>query len=353
MTSRAGRTGPDNAELRQDPFTRAWAVIAPERERRPHPVPDSTPARGARPVTLDPKCPFCPGNEDQTPAELWRLPTDDGDGWTVRVVPNRFPVLAAADRPALHHRDGLLVSADGVGAHEVVIETPRHDLDLADADDAAVAAVLGAYRARARALRGIRPGLVLPFRNHGAAAGTSLSHPHSQIVATPIVPLRYRQLFDIARAHYDDHGSCLYADVTTAELAEGARVLAVADHVVALAPYASRVPFEARLVPRVHQASFADVADEVLTDASALLRGLLVALRDLLGDFSYNFVLVSAPNGEEHTDYFSWHLSLLPRLVIAAGFELGTGIAVNPLPPERAAARLRRALSERAANQER
>lgn len=329
-------------ELRRDPFTRGWVIVAPERAERPFQMPDPGPSSTPVPG-IDPACPFCPGHEDSTPEELWRV-VDPRGGWAVRVVPNLYPVLTPADRAAVHHDKGLFASADPVGNHEVVIESPRHDWDLPDGDDAAITRVLHAYRARSRALGARRPGLVLPFRNHGAAAGTSLPHPHSQIVATPIVPARQRQLFDVARTYYDDHASCVYVDVTDAELADGRRVVATNDRMVAYAPYAARVPYETWLVPRVHAASFVHASDDVLADAATLLRRVLVGLRRLLGDVPYNYVLVSAPNGEEDSDYFLWHVQLLPRLVATAGFELGTGMAVNPVSPEVAAARLQEAV---------
>ncbi|QUW85455.1 DUF4921 family protein (plasmid) [Streptomyces mirabilis] len=338
-------------ELRQDPFTRDWVAITPGREDRPRPMPRpaATPRRSAGP---DPACPFCPGHEDATPPEIWRLPAPAGRAgadWAVRVVPNRYPVLADSGHPARHHTTGLHTWADGIGSHEVVIESPAHGWDLADGDDSAVADILRTYRTRTLALRDHGPGLVLPFRNHGAAAGTSLPHPHSQIVATPIVPLRFRHLFDIARAHYDDTGRCLYVDHTAAELADGRRIVATTEHVIALAPYAPRTPYEVWLVPRRHQASFADAPDETLEHTAALLRRVLAALRDLLGDIPYNYALISAPNGEETTTYFAWHLQIAPRLAEPAGFELGTGMAVNPVPPEHAAARLRDVLTARPA----
>ncbi|MFI2372177.1 galactose-1-phosphate uridylyltransferase [Streptomyces sp. NPDC018833] len=332
------------SELRRDPFTLAWVVIAPERADRPQ---RTMPALSAAPAVTgdDPDCPFCPGRELDTPDEVWRLPDEPAGAWAVRVVPNRYPVLTRGDQPAHHRTNGLRTSADGIGSHEVVIESPRHRWDLADGDDSAVANVLRAYRARSLALRGRRPGLVLPFRNHGAAAGTSLSHPHSQIVATPIVPLRHRHLFHVARGYYDDHGRCLYVDVTAAELADGQRVVACNDSVIALVPYAAGAPYETWILPRHHQASFADAHDDILDDTAAVLRRLLAALRGLLGDIPYNYALISAPNGEEGTTYFAWHLRLVPRLASAAGFELGTGMAVNTVPPEHAAAQLRRALT--------
>lgn len=337
--ARSEETAP---ELRQDPFTRDWVVISPGRALRPHQVPEPI-AESARLPAIDPDYPFCPGNEDRTPQELWRLHGAD-ENWAIRVVPNRYPILATGSGPVRRRANGPFVTADGLGAHEIVIETPRHDLDLPDLDDAAVTAVFEAYRARSRVLRATRPGLVLPFRNHGAASGTSLRHPHSQIVELPVVPLRFRQRFDIARAYYDDHGSSLNTDVTAAELDEGTRVIAVSDHIVALAPFASTAPYEMRVVPRDHQASFADVSDETLAETGRMLRRLLVALRGLLGDIPYNYVIISAPSEEKHAASFSWHLDVLPRLVVAAGFEMGTGTAVNPVPPEHAAAQLRRVM---------
>ncbi|MFF8945630.1 galactose-1-phosphate uridylyltransferase [Streptomyces sp. NPDC014864] len=332
------------SELRRDPLTHDWVAIAPARGGRPHRMPGPGGPSPHRPPPADPDCPFCPGREDATPPEVWRLPAPTGaapSNWRLRVVPNRYPVLTPADRPARHHRAGLCLSVEGVGSHEVVIESRAHDWDLPDGDDAAVADVLRAYRARCRALRDRRPGIVLPFRNHGAGAGTSLPHPHSQIVATPIVPTRFRRLFDIARGYYDDHGRCLHVDHTAAELAGGERVVATTDHVVALAPYAARTPYETLILPRHHEASFGDASDVCLDRTASLLRRVLTALRDLLGDIPYNYALINAPNGEEGTGCFAWHLRIAPRLAEPAGFELGTDIAVNPLPPEEGAAQLR------------
>ena len=331
-------------QLRQDPFTHEWTVMAPERARRTQPTPVPVPALSG--VDFDPHCPFCTGIDNESPGELWRTPAaKSGQRWAVRVVPNRYPALVSGEH-AVRRRSGFLYnSAEGMGAHEVVIESPRHDADLPDRNDAGVTDVLRAYRARARALRGLRPGLVLPFRNHGGPAGSSLPHPHSQIVATPVVPQRFRQLFDVARRHYDDYGSCLYVDVAAAEIAEGTRVIAATEDILVFAPYASTVPYETWLLPRTHQACFADADDELLVAAARLLRDLLRGLRRVLGDVPYNYVVVSAPNDEEHTAYFTWHLQLLPRLAPAAGFELGTGMAINPVTPEHAAARLRAAIA--------
>ncbi|WP_091102843.1 hypothetical protein [Nonomuraea pusilla] len=330
-------------ELRQDPCTRDWVVLAPQRGERPLEWGEPVPVPGSRET-----CPFCPGREERTPPELWRRPGPDG-GWSIRVVPNRYPVVTPPTGPATEavagarRVRGLFRRAVADGSHEVVIETPDHDWDIADGGTDTVAAVLDACRTRTRVLRERGPGLVLPFRNHGAAAGTSLAHPHSQIVSTPVVPLRHRHLHDVARAYHDDTGGCLYLDLVRAELDDGARVVAARERAAAFAPYAARTPYETWVVPTERRASFADASDEALADVAALLVRVLGGLRRLLGDVPYNYAIVGAPNGGEGARWFQWHVQIVPRLTIAAGFELGSGMAVNIVPPERAAAELRNA----------
>ncbi len=358
-------------ELRQDPCTRDWVVLAPQRGERPLEWGEPVPVPGSRET-----CPFCPGCEERTPPELWRRPGPDG-GWSIRVVPNRYPVVTPEPEPepepatepatapvaetstepptetptetateavaGARRVRGLFRRAVADGSHEVVIETPDHDWDIADGGTDTVAAVLDACRTRTRVLRERGPGLVLPFRNHGAAAGTSLAHPHSQIVSTPVVPLRHRHLHDVARAYHDDTGGCLYLDLVRAELDDGARVVAARERAAAFAPYAARTPYETWVVPTERRASFADASDEALADVAALLVRVLGGLRRLLGDVPYNYAIVGAPNGGEGARWFQWHVQIVPRLTIAAGFELGSGMAVNIVPPERAAAELRNA----------
>jgi UDPglucose--hexose-1-phosphate uridylyltransferase len=184
-----------SSELRQDPCTRDWVVVAPGRGKRPHPAGETD-----RHNPTAESCPFCPRHEHETPPEVWRLDAPGG-GWQVRVVPNRFPTLAPDGSPRRQVSPEGFVSMPGVGRHEVIIESPEHTADLARADDAAVRAVLLAYRARCNALRATSNGVIVIFRNHGPAAGTSLEHPHSQIVATPVVPLQIRHRFEVAMQH--------------------------------------------------------------------------------------------------------------------------------------------------------
>jgi UDPglucose--hexose-1-phosphate uridylyltransferase len=329
------------SELRQDPSTRDWVVIAPERGLRPHLVAQPEPLP---PGTTETTCPFCPGHEAETPPEVWRLPSDQTEPWRVRVVPNRFPVLAPdGDARRQISPDGF-VRMPGIGRHEVIVESPDHSADLSRADDAAVLAVLEAYRARYRALRTEGAGVILIFRNHGARAGTSISHPHSQIIAAPVVPVQVRHRFDVAMQHYDDLGTCLYVDLLERELHDGRRVVLETPAFVAFQPFASIAPFETWIMPRAVQPAFGEARDAALEKLAPVFRRVLAGLADVLGDPNYNAIIQSAPPGDESREYFVWHIRIIPRLSTPAGIELGSGMAINPTLPEEAADRLRRAI---------
>ena len=329
-----------STELRQDPSTRNWVVIAPDRARRPASLRVS-----GRLLTDDRPCPFCPGREADTPDELWRLSGPDGS-WRVRVVPNRYPALAEDGSARRHVSPEGFVTMPGIGRHEVVIESPEHDTDLARADDAAVRGVLEAYRSRYRALRADGTALIVIFRNHGPGAGTSLAHPHSQVVASPVVPIEIRHRFEVAQQHYDDLGTCLYVDLLERELHDGRRIVLEGARFVAFQPFASASPFETWIMPRFHQPSFGDADDNALDGLASILRAVLGGLSRALGDPDYNYVIQSAPARDEDAEYFVWHLRIVPRLSTPAGFELGSGMLVNPSRPEDTAAALRRAVDQ-------
>lgn len=327
-------------ELRLDPTVRNWVIVAPERGSRP----DAFRGRRREDTTAGASCPFCPGREAETPPEMFRLP-DEGGGWRLRVIPNKFAALSG-DGSREHVIDPLgFISMPGRGQHEVVVESPQHGWDLAMADEREVLDVLATYRARHRALRDAAAAVVVIFRNHGPGAGTSLPHPHSQIVAPPVVPLLVRHRFDVAMQHHDDTGRCLYVEILDRELADGRRIVAQNDGFVAFQPFASAAPFETWLMPRTHRASFADADDDELARLASLLRDVLRGLRDLLDDPDYNYVIQSAPPGDEDRPYFLWHLQIVPRLSTPAGFELGSGISINPSSPEASAAALRDAIA--------
>jgi len=328
-------------ELRQDPTTKDWVVFATERAKRPQEFSETEDA-----ATEDPEgpCPFCPGNEHLTPAEIDRLtiPNREGAPWTVRVVPNRFAALSPGDRPERRQIGPGFRRMAGIGAHEVVIESPDHRRHLADMTASEVRLLFEAYQRRYRALRRL-PSVeaVVIFKNHGRRAGTSLRHPHSQIVASPVATPLLRRRYEIARAHYEDSGTCLYCELRDAESRSGERVLFEEEGSVAFHPYASRWPFETWIVPRSHLPSFGLATDVEVEDAAAATRRALELLRRALGDFPFNYAVHSAPVREEHQPFFVWHVQIVPRLTTPAGFELGSGMWINPSLPEETAAFLR------------
>jgi UDPglucose--hexose-1-phosphate uridylyltransferase len=325
-------------QFRQDFITKEWVIVAPERAKRPDQF-RSAEERRSLPAH-DPACPFCPGNEAQTPAPLYTR--DNASGWRIRVVPNKF----AAVNPDLVPRrsfEGRYLSTEGFGIAEVVIETPAHDGDLALASRASIAELLIAYKSRYADLA-VNPkvDLITIFRNHGARAGTSLEHPHSQIIATPIVPPHVRNVMQQALLYHDTFGECPYCDVLKEELAQRTRVVLEGRHFVVYCPYASRSPLETRIVPKKHCSRFDNLDDgEETEELAELLRMTLKKLRVGLNDPDYNLIIHSSPNSDGELHYDHWRFIIVPRITTAAGFELGSGISINIMPPEEAAGFLR------------
>jgi len=328
--------------LRQDPTTAEWVIISPHRAARPK---AHRQARRREEPALDPECPFCPGNEDRTPPEIAR--TDLNGSWDQRVFLNLYPALqgnGSTERAG----DPLFREMPGVGEHEVIVESPRHDERLDDMETERLAAALGVWRDRYAALRDL-PWVksVIVFRNFGPRAGTSLPHPHSQILATPVFAPDSLRRFSVATRYFDDTGHCVYDDLREAELLAGERVVLEDERFVAVAPFASRNPYETWILPRHHRASFGQVPDEELEGLASALGRVLRALREGADDPDYNLIVQSAPAHEEGKPFFLWHLQLFPRTTTPAGFELGSGMSINPMAPEQAAATLRDAIAVR------
>lgn len=328
------------SELRLDLATGEWVIIATDRARRPHEF------RRVDTVGETPRetCPFCPGREALTPGELYREP-EDGP-WSVRVVPNKFPALSPGTEeapPVPSDPAGMFLRRPGKGHHEVIIESPDHGARLASMSCEAIAAVLRAYRARYQALRREPDDaqLIIIFKNSGEEAGTSLSHPHSQLVATPIVPLWIQTKHAMARRYWDANRRCLYCDLLDAELAGKERVLLETEAFGVFQPFASRLPFETWIMPKRHTPSFGDIRDDELLELAQILRATFRLLARGLGPFPYNYVIYSAPAGEEDRRFYLWHLEILPRLTMIAGFEMGSRIFINTAAPEVTAAYLR------------
>ncbi len=332
------------SELRLDPTTREWVIIASERAKRPRDLVSRAPHPTPEAHVAD--CPFCPGNEDQTTGETASY-LDDATGlWRVRAFENKFPAVrpdGSADRTQDHP---LALSVKGVGAHEVVVESALHNRLLAEMNDDEMFDVVRAYRDRLRDMYSheyVRQ--VIIFKNHGPSAGTSLEHPHSQIVAAPIVPRHRRLQYDVAVQHYDERGRNLYQEMVEFEIERGLRVIRETPSFVEIHPYASRRPFETWVVPRRPRASFAEVPDDELREFGCALRDALHGLYVALNNPDFNHIVYTAALGDENEPHFCWHLRIYPRLTAVAGFEIGSGVHINTSVPEDTAQFMRELLS--------
>ncbi len=325
-------------ELRQNFMTKEWVVIATERAKRPDQM---AVKREAKPVvSFSEKCPFCPGHESQTPPEILRLP--DGDGWKARVVPNKFAALSPDCLPERTiHRSRR--SMGGFGEHDVIVETPDHSLSMAQMTDSQVADILRIYKIRYDQLSlDPRVAQVTIFKNHGTDAGTSLEHPHSQMIATPVISYQIRQRFQEALRHHDDFGCCMFCQIIEEELQEQVRVIVASEHFVAVELFASPAPFFTHIYPRRHMASFGDISAKEIADLGRVLRIVLAKLYHGLQNPDFNFTIRTSPAECVGVRYFHWYMSVIPRLTRTAGFELGSGMFINTVIPEEAAEFLRR-----------
>ncbi len=297
------------------------------------------------PPALDPACPFCPGNEALTPEQTEVEPDPlDPSRWSVRIFANKFPVLEPKGSTLRHMSGPLFREMDGYGRHELVVESPDHARSLSEQSVDHVQRLLTVLHRRSRALS--REGsleVVQIFKNHGSSAGSSMLHPHFQILATPIVPRQIRIKYQMAAEYYQITGSSVYQDLCRAELEAGTRVVCQNSEFVAFAPFAARSPYETWLVPLRVAPTFEMADPSTLTGLSEILIDVLSRMRRALGNPPYNLIVNSAPR--RHTDEpdFVWHIEIVPRLATAAGFELGTGMAINSVLPEAAAETLRSA----------
>ena len=328
------------SELRKDPVTGRWVIISTERRKRPGDF-----RLESVEIAPDDSCPFCEGHEGMTPGELlaWRgngSPAN-GPGWTLRVIPNQFPVLrveGTLDRQG----EGLFDKMNGIGAHEVVIESPRHGDTLATLDAGAVEQVLWACRERVQDLkRDRRFRYMIIFKNHGAAAGASLDHSHTQLIALPIVPREVRDEVDGAKAHFTAKERCVFCDIVRQETHDAKRLIAENADMVAIAPYAPRFPFETWMLPKRHQSHFEDAPRHEYAALARLLGDILRRMNRALRNPPYNLLIHSAPLAEPAADYYHWHVEIIPTLTKVAGFEWATGFYLNPTSPEEAAEVLR------------
>ncbi len=325
-------------ELRQNRFNKEWVLIATERAKRPEELKVKRDGVAALPAYSE-KCPFCPGNEKMAPPAVMAIP---GNGaWQVRVVPNKFAALSREGelwrKIERSHR-----TMNGVGIHEVIVETPNHALTTALLPVESVAEILSAYLQRFTEISADpRIAHVTIFKNHGAAAGTSLEHPHSQLIGTPIISTQVRHRMYEAIRHYDEFGECMFCEAIKEELSDPIRMVVTSDHFIAAEPFASATPFATHIYPRRHMASFGDITPEELLDLARVLKTVLAKLYAGLQNPDFNYAIRTAPHENKGVMYYHWYLSIIPRLTRVAGFELGSGMFINTVLPEAAAEFLR------------
>lgn len=325
------------SEYRRDPITGRWRIIAEGRSARPNEYSGPPPAR-----ETDEHCPFCTGHESRTPPETAAVrdpnSVPDGPGWSVRAIPNRYPTVAADPEARAVPGAPPLETRPATGVHEVVIESPHHAPDLPYLAADQRRRLFRFLRERVRALAA-RPGLdsILVFENRGSESGGTLPHPHAQIVATGLVPPRLEEeRAAFARGDPPGSGGCLLEAIVERERATGARIVEEDRLFTAFAPFASEYPYEVWIVPRRHAAQFSDATDAETDHLAELLPSLLRTLDEIRARPSYNWFVHGAREGPSTP--FHWHVEIAPRLVRADGYEVGSGVMVNPVAPETAAA---------------
>lgn len=326
------------SELRYNVITRDWVIIATERAKRPDQFKKKRSEKKPLPAHVA-TCPFCPGNEKMTPPATYSVPANGG--WRVRVTPNKFAAVSL-EGERKRTVEGIKRTVTGVGVHEVIVETPDHSLTTALLKDDEVEMIVGTYLHRFRAASNDpRVEQVTIFKNHGDAAGTSLEHPHSQLIATPVITTQLRDRLYSALDHFDEFGECLFCRVLDLELKEGARVVLATEHFVSFIPYAAPTPFSILIMPRRHMACFQEMNDGEAADLARILRRTLLKLYRGLDDPDYNYVIRTAPTENAGVKYYHWYVSIIPRLTRMAGFELGSGMFINVSLPEENAGYLR------------
>ena len=343
-------------EQRQNPLTGQWVVIATNRAARPN---DFVPSDAAvsselngssRPNFERPDCPFCRGNENETPLAIsqfdcqGRLLDNDSAGWQLRAVPNRYPVLkpelpsgeVLAEEPT--PIEPLFVSKPVFGHHEVIIESPRHVARLTELDPQEIETTVRFYRHRIAALRQDRRWkFALLFKNCGLAAGVSLEHIHSQVMAFPNVPTWIRHKMAGAQRWYSQHRGCYFCQSVERENLAQQRLVLRSDRYSVFCPFASRTPIETWIVPNQHQCHFDDCDDFAVAELAQVLARTLNSLEATIAPVAYNVTIQTSPFDSKHKDHYHWHIEIFPRISTLAGLEWGTGVLINTVSPENAA----------------
>jgi UDPglucose--hexose-1-phosphate uridylyltransferase len=316
-----------------NPLTGRWVTIVADRAKRPT---DFAPRTSQVEAEPDRPCPFCPGNEEATLPALETL--DEGGRWRMRLIPNLYPAFDGDEPFAVHHLGPVHVEAEASGIHEVFVYTPVHDSgaqDLTDDEAAQMMQLLSRRLQQHSASATVR--YTQAIVNHGREAGASLAHPHGQLLGLPFVP---GEILEEQRAFSRFEGGCILCATIEAELVDGKRILFATDDVVCVSPFWAGSPYELLIIPRSHDLHLTDSSDDTLAAMGMAVRDSIIALREIHGDVAYNLVFHTAPH--HYTGAYHWHVHLFPKLITTAGFERGTGVMINIVPPELAAEQLRK-----------
>jgi UDPglucose--hexose-1-phosphate uridylyltransferase len=328
------------SELRRDPIGGRWVIVDTDHPNKPEDFEyEPNVLRGGT-------CPFCYGSESMTPPEIEAIrepqTSPNTPGWAVRVVPNKFPALQVEgdlDRRGI----GIYDMSNGVGAHEVLIEHPYHHKDIPDLLDSEVENFISMYCRRALDLvRDKRFKYILVFKNYGLAAGASLEHPHTQIVALPMVPKNVMEEIKGAHNYFEYRERCLFCDMIRQEMQEKERIITENKYFLSFCPFVSRFPFEIWIIPKKHSGLFCHIPPEEFPALASILKETIRKIKVLFPNLSYNFIIHSSPiNGDGGVEGYHWHIEFMPKLTRVAGFEWGSGFYIVTTPPELAAQYLR------------
>ncbi|MFH1504652.1 MAG: galactose-1-phosphate uridylyltransferase [Candidatus Omnitrophota bacterium] len=324
-------------QLRRDPIiTSRWVIIAAERAKRPNDFKFNEPDRYG-----DGPCPFCEGNEKLTPPEVdadrLKNTLADSTGWLTRTVPNKYPALE--DKPSLGKTvEGLFEMMDGIGRHEVIIESPDHNKQLVDLDIEQIRKIVQVYKRRSIELsKDERFKHILIFKNYGMAAGASLEHSHSQLISLPVIPRRVMEELECSHQYYDNNNNCIFCDIAKQEAKSLERLVYENTDFIVFCPFASRFPFEMMIIPKKHQSHFSDITRIQIDSFAIVIKETLTKIKKVLKNPAYNFIIHTNSYNGEGEKYYHWHVEIIPTLNKTAGFEWGTGFYINPTSPEAAA----------------
>ncbi len=328
-------------ELRKDPVIGRWIIISTERGKRP------TDFIIQKDETKNGFCPLCPGNENTTPPEVLSYghpqPSPNKPGWTLRVVPNKYPALII-EGDFGKEGEGLYDKMNGIGAHEVIIETPNHSESFTNLPPERMIQVFWAFRDRLVDLsHDPRFRYVMIFKNFGGAAGASLEHSHSQLIALPILPRMIVSELDGSKSYYGYKERCIFCDIIRQEINTDTRVVCQNDHFITITPWAPRSPFEMWILPKRHSSSYTSMDEKAFSALTSIFSESMRRLDKCIPNVPYNFVLHTAPLRSPSLEHFHWHFEIMPKLTMIAGFEWGSGFYINPVPPEDAARFLKEA----------